>query len=483
MKKIAIIGAGIAGLSAGCYAQMDGFETEIFELHNNPGGLCTSWKRKDYTIDGCIHHLPGASPSSKLHTMWKELGAIEDGRILFDSILRRTIDSGGNELNFYTDLVRLKEHLMEISPADKAVIDQYLTAARKFTKFELLAMVAGKGKERFSMIPHLPKIMKWGPISLEQFASRFKNSFLQKAFPTAQYDFQGIPMMIHLSFLAGCSIRSMGWPVGGSLAFSKRIAKRYEELGGKIHYRSKVKGIIVKNDRAVGLILEDGTKADADIVVSAADGYSTIYEMLNGKYRDDLIDEYYANPPDEQEMNAYVSLGVDLPLIDLPHGVTWLMDEKLELSDRNYQKMDLEVFNSKTEMVPEGKSVVRIPFTASYSYWKKLSNDRELYVDQKGEIAEKVIERLDGLISGIKEKVEVVDVSTPITTERFTGNFHGMQVWTPRSKPGRIMSKGLSKTLPELRDFYMVGQWAQGLIGIATAAVQGKKLVQKLKKR
>lgn len=483
MKRIAIVGAGIAGLSAGCYAQMNGFETEIFELHNNPGGLCTSWKRKDYTIDGCIHHLPGASSSSKLYTMWKELGAIEDGRILFDSILRRTIDSGGNELNLYTDLVRLKEHLMEISPADREAIDQYLKAAQKFTKFELLAMVSGGGKDKLSMIPHLPGIMKWGPVSIEQFASRFKNSFLQKAFPTAQYDFQGIPMMIHLSFLAGCSIKSMGWPVGGSLAFSKRIAKRYEELGGKIHYRSRVKSIAVKNDRAVGLTLEDRTKANADIVVSAADGYSTIYDMLNGKYKDDFIDEYYANPPDEQEMNAYVSLGVNLPLNDLPHGVTWLMDEKLELSDRCYQKMDLEVLNSKTEMVPEGKSVVRIPFTASYSYWKKLSCDRELYVDKKHEIATKVIERLGVLIPGIKEKIEVVDVSTPITTERFTGNFHGMQVWTPRSKQGRIMSKGLSKTLPGLDDFYMVGQWAQGLIGIATAAVQGKKLIQRLGKR
>ncbi|HOI64384.1 MAG TPA: NAD(P)/FAD-dependent oxidoreductase [Mesotoga sp.] len=483
MKRIAIVGAGIAGLSAGCYAQMNGFETEIFELHNNPGGLCTSWKRKDYTIDGCIHHLPGASSSSKLYTMWKELGAIEDGRILFDSILRRTIDSGGNELNLYTDLVRLKEHLMEISPADREAIDQYLKAAQKFTKFELLAMVSGGGKDKLSMIPHLPGIMKWGPVSLEQFASRFKNSFLQKAFPTAQYDFQGIPMMIHLSFLAGCSIKSMGWPVGGSLAFSKRIAKRYEELGGKIHYRSRVKSIAVKNDRAVGLTLEDRTKANADIVVSAADGYSTIYDMLNGKYKDDFIDEYYANPPDEQEMNAYVSLGVNLPLNDLPHGVTWLMDEKLELSDRCYQKMDLEVLNSKTEMVPGGKSVVRIPFTASYSYWKKLSCDRELYVDKKHEIATKVIERLGVLIPGIKEKIEVVDVSTPITTERFTGNFHGMQVWTPRSKQGRIMSKGLSKTLPGLDDFYMVGQWAQGLIGIATAAVQGKKLIQRLGKR
>jgi phytoene dehydrogenase-like protein len=112
-----------------------------------------------------------------------------------------------------------------------------------------------------------------------------------------------------------------------------------------------------------------------------------------------------------------------------------------------------------------------------------LSNDRERYIDQKHEIAAKVVERLDRLIPGIEEKVEVVDVSTPITTERFTGNFHGMQVWTPGNKPGRIMSKGLSKTLPGLRDFYMVGQWAQGLIGISTAAVQGKKLIQKLIKR
>jgi len=53
-KKIAIIGAGIAGLSAGAYAQMNGFDSTIYESHNLPGGLCTSWKRGDYTFDGCI---------------------------------------------------------------------------------------------------------------------------------------------------------------------------------------------------------------------------------------------------------------------------------------------------------------------------------------------------------------------------------------------------------------------------------------------
>ena len=53
--SIIIIGAGIAGLAAGCYAQMNGYKTKIFELHELPGGLCTAWERKGYVFDGCIH--------------------------------------------------------------------------------------------------------------------------------------------------------------------------------------------------------------------------------------------------------------------------------------------------------------------------------------------------------------------------------------------------------------------------------------------
>jgi len=36
--KIVIIGAGVAGLSAGCYLRMNGFDTEIFEMHSKSGG-------------------------------------------------------------------------------------------------------------------------------------------------------------------------------------------------------------------------------------------------------------------------------------------------------------------------------------------------------------------------------------------------------------------------------------------------------------
>jgi uncharacterized protein with NAD-binding domain and iron-sulfur cluster len=43
-KTLIIIGAGIAGLATGCYARMNGYDVRIFEMHDKPGGMCTSWQ-------------------------------------------------------------------------------------------------------------------------------------------------------------------------------------------------------------------------------------------------------------------------------------------------------------------------------------------------------------------------------------------------------------------------------------------------------
>jgi len=76
-KSIIVIGAAIAGLSTGCYGQMNGYRTQIFEMHDKPGGVCTSWKRKGYTIDGCIHWLVGFNQDSSFHHIWEEFGAVQ----------------------------------------------------------------------------------------------------------------------------------------------------------------------------------------------------------------------------------------------------------------------------------------------------------------------------------------------------------------------------------------------------------------------
>jgi phytoene dehydrogenase-like protein len=77
------IGGGIAGLAAGCCGQMSGLQTQVFELHDKPGGLCTAWKRRGYTFDGCIHWLVGSRDGSGMNHMWQELGAAQ-GRTFID---------------------------------------------------------------------------------------------------------------------------------------------------------------------------------------------------------------------------------------------------------------------------------------------------------------------------------------------------------------------------------------------------------------
>ena len=61
--KVIIIGGGIAGLCAGVYARRCGYDVDLFEKHDRPGGLATSWRRGDYTFETCLHWLVGSNPA------------------------------------------------------------------------------------------------------------------------------------------------------------------------------------------------------------------------------------------------------------------------------------------------------------------------------------------------------------------------------------------------------------------------------------
>ncbi len=84
-----------------------------------------------------------------------------------------------------------------------------------------------------------------------------------------------------------------GYPIGGSLPMAVGQEKKYQDLGGQIHYGCKVEQILVENDQAVGIRLDDGREYHADEIISAADGHATIFDMLAGKYVDEKINAIY----------------------------------------------------------------------------------------------------------------------------------------------------------------------------------------------
>ena len=479
-KSITIIGAGIAGLAAGCYAQMNGYRSRIFESHDKPGGLCTAWRRKGYTFDGCIHHLAGSSPRSKVHRIWEELGALQGRDLVFHESLVRVESPDGKAFTVYTDLDRLERHMVQLAPGDVDPIAAYIRAARTFTRFDLFGLPVATPWETIRTLPLVPSLIKWGKVTLEQYAARFHDPFLRQAFPTIQYDSPDLPLAVHLNFVASCHNQTLGWPTGGSLEFARAIELRYRDLGGEVQYRSRVQEILVRDNRAVGVRLADGAEHPSDWVISAADGHTTIFEMLGGTYADERIRAYYDAVPDSTSMGLAVCLGVARDMSADPHALTCFLERPITVVGREHDRLDVEVFNFDPSLAPTGKTPVKVLFEASYRYWKELAADRARYEEEKARIADTVIGQLDQRFPGLAAQVEVIDVATPLTTERYTGNWRGAQAWpTPGNLIGTVL-KGVTRTLPGLAGFRMASQWSEGMPSIPTGAIAGRNAIKAL---
>ncbi len=129
--SIIIIGAGMGGLAAGIYGRMNGFKTQIFEMHTLPGGQCASWKREGFTFDACIHHLFGCSPSSKIYSLWHELGAMPR-ELVKPADCVSVLSPDGKLFRDYYDIEKLEEHLRALAPADSQAITNYIKGIRAF---------------------------------------------------------------------------------------------------------------------------------------------------------------------------------------------------------------------------------------------------------------------------------------------------------------------------------------------------------------
>ena len=84
----------------------------------------------------------------------------------------------------------------------------------------------------------------------------------------------------------------------------------------------------------MGVQLEDGSQHSAEVVVSAADGYSTIFSMLDGKYVNDLIQAYYNAVPKTQAFGLEVWYGVALDLSKEPHALVLFQDKPFTVENK-----------------------------------------------------------------------------------------------------------------------------------------------------
>lgn len=481
-KSVIIIGAGIAGLSAGCYAGMNGYRSKIVDAHSLPGGLCTAWKKGGYTVDGCIHWLVGSKPGSPMHQIWEELGAVQGRRFVYADEFLRYEGCDGKVFSLHTNVDKLEQHMREIAPEDAEATRRFCNAARQFLKIGIPVLkpmeLMGLG-EKMKMVLQLRKLrpfLTWNRRSMTDILAEFKNPLIRKAIAAAWP--ATFPAGFLLATLAWMNDGTAGYPVGGSLEFSRAIEKRYLGLGGELEYGSRVAKILVSADKAVGVRLQDGREHHADFVVSAADGHATIFDLLEGKYVDDTIRGYYEKltlfPP-----LVFVALGINRSFDDVPVLVSSLhfeFPQPLQLANRTLNGIGLHIFNNDPTLAPSGRTTVVCMFPADFFWWKELRQDAQRYREVKEEIADKLIAALERRFPGITAQIEMRDVATPLTFERYTGNWKGsFEGWMTTPQNWMVNMK---KTLPGLGNFWMCGQWVEPGGGLPPAAQSGRNVVQ-----
>ncbi|HEX9048569.1 MAG TPA: NAD(P)/FAD-dependent oxidoreductase [Verrucomicrobiae bacterium] len=480
--NVVIIGGGIAGLSCGCYLQMNGIPTEILEAGGLPGGLCTAWHRGPYVFDGCLRWLMGARPPSAFHQVWQELGAISNRQVFVHDDILHIEWADGKSFCVPGNLEAFAAACKRIAPEDSLLIDRLVRDARRASTLEPpltpLELMNPWDKTRLGLkyLPLVRVVMRYKNLPITDYAARYQNPQLREILRLIVGNDE-MSALVLVMLLAFRTQSNTGFVAGGSWDFAMAIAERFTKLGGRLRLNARVASVRVENNRAVGAVCADGKFVPAATVVSCADGHTTIFKMLEGKFLDRKLRFLYEQcqpfPPILQ-----VSLGVKKVFPDAPHTLNLTLPQPLLVDDQTrHDRFEVETFGATSGLCPDGTTMMTVRVTTRHDFWVTLKKTEiAKYRAEKKKILEAVLTALDHRFPGLAGAVECSDVATPATYVRYTGNWQGSyEGWLPTP---RILGRRIPYTLPRLKNFFMAGHWVVPGGGLPSSALAGRYVAQ-----
>ncbi len=486
-KKVIIIGAGISGLTAGIYCLDNGFDVEIYEKCPVAGGVCAGWWRKGVYIEGCAHWIVGIYPPSELYPLWSHIGAIGPEVKTFPSRILTSFEmSDGRFFHFYGDLKALQKEMVSFFPEDKRLIRSFIFNCRAYRSVSIPTKKPVENMNlfekigyAFKMIPMALSYLRYTHISVGEFASKAKSKELGSIF--TRYLKPEFNMHSFYYIASSFSKGECGLLEGGSIPMIRRIEEKFKKEGGLLRLSSPVSKINLEDGVAKGITLEDGSKVDADYVISTADAHFTFEKLLEGKVKDPYFDKRFARKGDFPLISGFqFSFATKKDISSVPTTADYLCS--LPFLGREITSLSVRSFSFDPSLCLRGNTpltVLLLSEEGDYAKMKAMSKEEYLsFKEEKARQIAAVLEKKMGLNEG---DLELLDVVTPLTYERYTNAYEGSYMSflsTKRSK--ELWRKG---DFPAAENFFYAGQWTMSPGGLPIALFTGKHAAYKVCKK
>jgi len=477
-----VIGSGIGGLAAAAtLAKLADKRVLVLERHYTAGGFTHTFRRPGYEWDVGVHYIGEVSrPGSSMRRVfdfvtdgeleWADMGDVYD-RIIIDD---RSYD-------FVKGRERFRETLHSYFPKETRAIDDYLEKIRATTKkgqlFFAEKALPSMVSSVFGGLMRRP-LLKEARVTTRQVLESLTQDQELIGVLTGQWgDYGLVPaqssFFIH-AMVASHYLNGGAYPVGGASQIAATILPVIEAAGGEVVTNANVQEVLIEEGRAVGVMLEDGHELRAPLVVSDAGVANTYGRLLPNDVAEGhgLRTKVDVIQPSVAHLSAYIGLRgttEDLQLgkpnlwvYPTPHheeNVRRFVDDKSAPPPVVYLSFPSAKDPDFQRRYP-GRSTIEAITLAPYAWfepwenttWKKRGADYDAF---KGELETRLLETLYEQAPATRGKVEICELSTPLTTRNFANHPRG-EIYGLAHTPERFEQRWLRPRTP-IKGLYLTG--------------------------
>lgn len=476
MKRCIIIGSGLGGLSTGVVLAREGFDVTILEQGTQIGGCLQCFERRGVKFETGMHFIGSALPGQTLHRLLRFLEIDDIALAALDSQAYDIIRLGDQEYRFPNGKEAFIAQMTNYFPHEAEGIRQYVECVERVAQASSLHTLDTSNAN--SAINTEYQLRSINEVIDSLITDPTLRDVLVGNLPLYAAQRDKTPFSTH-AFIVDFYNQSSFRVVGGSDNIGNALIRKLEQYGGRVLTQQQVIKIL-SDDRGVkGITTADGSRYDADIVVSAIHPVPTLA----------MTDSPLIRPAFRKRMASLPNtIGIFSVYLDFKEGAMPYMNSNYYAYANGLSPWDSEHYS--TEDWPRGYLYMHFcheprPRYAhagvilSYMRFEEMAPWLDTTVGHRGEAyesfkrnrAERLIDSVQQAFPEIRQAIRHYYTSTPLTYLNYTGTSKGSAYGIARD-----ISLGMSSHVPQrtkLPGLYLTGQNinSHGILGVLVGTV------------